>query len=242
MQKVMFNDEYQLTKAVLEGRKTMTRRVILGDADAILGKSLSKYPCGALIVPLESIPNGLSVSEFADQWAASHGEVKMIAVKDSEKIEYASPYEPLLKTTRFKAGEVVAVAQSYSSILEELETPENYSCMEEWDNDSFRRAHYAGLAGTAGFTNKMFVEAAAMPHQIKITSVDVQRLWDISDQDCIREGVIPEGGLYRIPGDDELYPTPKYAFRKLFSKVAKGGEALYKSNPLVFVYAFKLYK
>ena len=28
MKKIMFNDRYGLTKAVLEGRKTMTRRII----------------------------------------------------------------------------------------------------------------------------------------------------------------------------------------------------------------------
>ena len=28
MQKIMFNDKYGLTEAVLKGRKTMTRRVI----------------------------------------------------------------------------------------------------------------------------------------------------------------------------------------------------------------------
>ena len=30
MQKIMFNDRYGLTDAVIEGRKTMTRRVLLG--------------------------------------------------------------------------------------------------------------------------------------------------------------------------------------------------------------------
>ena len=29
MKKIMFNDRYGLTKAVLEGKKTMTRRIIL---------------------------------------------------------------------------------------------------------------------------------------------------------------------------------------------------------------------
>ena len=28
MKKIMFNDQYGLTKAVLEGRKTMTRRLV----------------------------------------------------------------------------------------------------------------------------------------------------------------------------------------------------------------------
>lgn len=31
MQKIMFNDKYGLTKAVLEGRKTMTRRMVKGE-------------------------------------------------------------------------------------------------------------------------------------------------------------------------------------------------------------------
>ena len=35
MQKIMFNDKYGLTKAVLEGRKTMTRRVIVPEFNEI---------------------------------------------------------------------------------------------------------------------------------------------------------------------------------------------------------------
>lgn len=35
MQKIMFNDKYGLTQAVLEGRKTMTRRTVKTMKDAI---------------------------------------------------------------------------------------------------------------------------------------------------------------------------------------------------------------
>ena len=35
MKKIMFNDKYGLTQAVLEGRKTMTRRIINGDYEDI---------------------------------------------------------------------------------------------------------------------------------------------------------------------------------------------------------------
>lgn len=40
MKKIMFNDRYGLTQAVLEGRKTQTRRILNPTM-------LLQYPCGA---------------------------------------------------------------------------------------------------------------------------------------------------------------------------------------------------
>lgn len=48
MQKIMFNDEYGLTQAVLEGRKTMTRRSIVPprtmEGKDVYGFAVVKYP------------------------------------------------------------------------------------------------------------------------------------------------------------------------------------------------------
>lgn len=65
-----------------------------------------------------------------------------------------------------QVGEVVAVAQSYHSFYND-----------ECDPRIFPDG--------AGWLNKMFVRADLMPHQIRITNVRMERLQDISYEDCL---------------------------------------------------------
>lgn len=178
MKKIMFNDKFGLTQAVLEGRKTMTRR----------------------IVP-ENTPFG--------NWAET------------------------VNKSRYKVGEIVAVAQSYKDIRE------------EWGGES----GVSPFVAKAGYRNKMYVRSDLMPHRIRITSVRVERLQDISDEDCIREGIriksnfphkksLPfyfDGGKH---GWDNSFSTPRQAFAALIDKVS--GKGTWESNPWVFVYEFEL--
>lgn len=170
----MFNDKFGLTQAVLEGRKTMTRRVCKGE------------------IPLGN-------------------------------------WEETEKHATYHVGEVVAIAQAYKDIY----------------NDTY----HIGLYGrTAGWTNKMYVAAYRMHHHIKITNIRVEHLQDISDEDCLREGIYMDydehGGLYTTPYYD--YPnnkhngfdTPREAFAALIDKVS--GKGTWDSNPMLWVYEFEL--
>lgn len=167
MKKIMFNDKYGLTQAVLEGKKTQTRRIIR--------------------------PNSLT-----------------------EYIQY-----PI--------GSIVAIAQSY----------EDCGYVE---NDYITRlGGRQTLEQTAGWSNKMFVKAKLMPHHIKITDVRVERLQDISDEDCMAEGIEFYGPYYgyRIPGARIIgWRTAQIAYSVLIDNVTKRGT--WDSNPYVFVYEFKL--
>lgn len=142
--------------------------------------------------------------------------------------------EALLEFSPFKVGEVVAVAQKYKDIMPYLA-------------DSFRRPSPNYMMDKPGYNNKMFVMADLMPHQIRITKVRVERLQDISDEDCIKEGIIEDapGLQYSFPteiGYCEQYPfdTPRFAFASLIDKVS--GKGTWASNPWVYVYEFELVK
>lgn len=195
MKKMMFNDRFGLTKAVLENRKTITRRAVPEEL-------------------LECIT-----------WYAQGDEAEII-------------YR-LRANSTYKVGEVVAIAQCYYNVY-------NYeTCISErGEKDS-------------GIFNKMFVRAESMPHHIKITSVRVERLQDISDKDCLREGIYfdKEGGqsigyplavpfYYTFRGainrdGKQLYwSTPKDAFAELIDKVS--GKGTWENNPMVWVYEFEL--
>lgn len=177
MKKIMFDDKYGLTKAVLEGRKTMTRR--LPDKN---------WRC---------VMSG-------------------IAGRDLSKV-----------STPYKVGEVVAVAQSYKSLNEM-----GYIAP-EWC------AHSCEDEEKPAYGNKMFVLAELMPHHIRITNVRVERLQDISDDDCKREGLEFRAGwtFHRHRG---VFASPREAFAALIDRIF--GKGTWERNPWVFVYEFELVK
>ena len=176
MKKIMFNDKYGLTRAVLEGRKTQTRR---------------------------------------------------ICTENQLKSYNLSLYTPYTKE------DVVAVAQNYKN----AGLPETIA----------KFGLTTHLSSEAGWTNKMFVRADLMPHRIKITNVNIGRLQDISDEDCIKEGI----KLHRCADGYELYSfedlegtnfyrTAIMAYAALIDRTS--GKGTWKANPYVFVYDFELIK
>lgn len=196
MKKIMFSDRYGLTQAVIEGRKTMTRRMISG------------YP----LQPSDRIE---------DACICPDGFISIIANGGESLMEVKCHY---------KVGEIVAVAQSYNSFYDVTYNPVLFP------------------AG-AGWNNKMFVKAELMPHQIRITGVKCERLQDISDEDCFKEGINASNSheigygipwVYEFAGSKMVYYTPREAFAALIDKVS--GRGTWKSNPWVVAYEFDLLK
>ena len=186
MKKILFNDKYCLTQAVLNGEKTMTRRVLR-----------------------DNVPLG--------NW------------------------DETIKHLPYKVGDIIAIAQPYKDIIESLPMYSNAIL----DEVGMSRKEFK-----AGWTNKMFVRADLMPHHIRITDVKVERLQDISDEDCLREGIRyyhssdkrwsnNSGYGYHIPKNGlHLFDTPYEAFANLFERIS--GKGTWESNPWVVTYEFKL--
>lgn len=167
MKKIMFNDKYGLTDAVLSGRKTMTRRII----------------------PL------------------------------------SRPLSPV-----YTIGEEIAIAQSYHML-----NKSGFVAPERLDHT---------LVCSAGYKNKMFVCADLMPHHIRITDIKAERLQDISEEDCLREGLLagkqePKMYGFKLPKGTVLsFMTPRDAFALLIDRIS--GKGTWRRNPWVFAYTFEL--
>ena len=106
---------------------------------------------------------------------------------------------------------------------------------------------YADFA--AGYHNKMFVQASLMPHHIKITNVRIEKLQDITESDCLAEGIEKRSYdakatyYYRWPNIDhlvvkDLHFTPQAAYAALIDKIS--GKGTWARNPFVWVYEFEL--
>lgn len=193
MKKIMFNDQYGLTEAVLDGRKTQTRRI-------------------AYEKPFKHIRSCGFCTEGKDKGR--------LTINDGNEIVAKSTY---------KIGEIVAVAQRYSDIL-------------------FAKDIFIGEV-PIGWSNKMFVKSDLMPHQIKITNIRCERLHYISTDDCMKEGIdcchmpwFHDVYSYDATNDSKRkkwwYRTPIEAYKMLSCKL----HLHWDSNPLVFVYDFKLVK
>lgn len=139
---------------------------------------------------------------------------------------------------RYRKGEVVAVAQAYKTL------GYNYYALDISPKD-FHISR--GILGKSkGWNNKMFVRAEGCKHKIRITDVRVERLQDISDEDCLKEGVrkvVNENGIYVQyyvgKGDNACsFENPREAFAHLINKVSR--KDVWSENPYVFVYDFEL--
>lgn len=226
MKKIMFDDKRGLTKAVLTGRKTMTRRIIPEKYKTMVDAAAK----GVLIVPLACIPDGLSIEEFAEQWSKQSGRMRVVPVQDEPQIQYVEGKDKIMDLSRYHVGEEVAVAQSYKDAL-------GFDGSEYWQRHS------------AGWDNKMFVKAELMPHHIKIADIRVEKLQDISEDDCLLEGIEWSYGSrgyyvnYNPVTGSRIWlkgNTAREAYADLIDKIS--GKGTWDRNPWVFAYSFKLVK
>ena len=218
MKKIMFNDRYGLTQAVLEGKKTMTRRII-PDIEIDWNRR------GVVTLPVGGFENDVL---FMD--------VRSI-LRDAGISDYPAPakYQP-----RYERGEEVAVAQCYKDI--------DYRGIVAYEDASDIQPGMVRpipAQESAGWTNKMFVRADLMEETIRITDIQLQRLNNITDEDCLKEGVEKWIDCYIVSGimenqgkNNVCFDTPREAFAALIDRIS--GKGTWQRNPWVYVYTFEL--
>lgn len=121
MKKIMFNDKYGLTQAVLEGRKTQTRRML---NPTMFFQRLETY-------------EGWS-NEDISAWKRSCNRRLYEAQGDTlqQMLDYA------LSSSRYKLNEVVAVAQKYKNIALDMPVELAAELIKQpgWNNKMFVKA------------------------------------------------------------------------------------------------------
>lgn len=203
MKKISFSERYGMQQAVLDGTKTMTRRIV---------------PDGTLRMAQMEV--GIHGGDLADR------------IKDH---------------SFYLWRDEVAAAQRYEECWKFYQQRwESYKDPSNWRTPDAILGDQVGL--TPGWKNKMFVRADLMPHRIRITDIRVERLQDISDKDCLREGIrksVVEYGDKKIVQwtyfDEKRtiwFDSPRDAFAALIDRIS--GRGTWQRNPWVYVYEFEL--
>ena len=221
MQKMMFNDRYGLTNAVLDGTKTTTRRL---------------EKC------IQYIPTDLKIVRVDIYGYDAEGEPRYCeAVTEDKQGNWTwykfRPYIPM--------NEEVAVAMSYRTIYNKNLGDLHPRLIGQW------LPKLVSIVGKEpekcmGWGNKQSVRPDLMPYRIFIDNIRLEHLQDITDEDCMREGIkeYPVGsgcGSYYGYFDHKtnttyLSETPRQAYAELIDKIS--GKGTWESNPLVLVYDF----
>ena len=220
MQKIMFEHRrFGLEQAVIARLKENTRRRI-------------RFPKGIDDEDVESAVMGI------DKKGRVYFTFSVATEQGTESVDVYPKYQ---------IGEKVAIAQDYNRVLTEYLSPENinneaFKNFGEWQDDQ----HF-GVWDKAGLTNKMFVRADLMPHVIEITDIKAERLQDISDEDCLREGITKWLDCYIVTGimehhgqNNVCFDTPREAFAALIDRL--NGRGTWNRNEWQFAYTFKLIK
>ena len=156
------------------------------------------------------------LNDFKEEYFAETLDV----LTDKELIEHYYLVEHPEKIP-YKVGEIVAVAQAYKNVP-----------LFPFDPD---------VTNTPGWTNKMYVRSDLMPHRIEITGIRIERLRDISDENCMKEGIHKTTfDTFTFDGWKYFSHNAREAFAALIDKVS--GKGTWDSNPYVFAYEFKVKK
>ena len=211
MKPILFNTE--MVKAILDGRKTQTRRVI----------------------PLKN--NDLIFTGFVVSSTAKNREGYCAFGKNKEQdLEFIKP--------KYKVGDVLYVKEKSYFVDCDCYTPWQCSPQGWYATDE---VSCSGIRCSVETIPSIHMRKEMARIFLKVTNVRVERLQNISDEDCLKDGIENvtnynpielhrKFDTFRFNGC--CYNSAKYAFKNIWNSTAKDGYR-WEDNPYVFVYEFE---
>ena len=216
--KIMFNDKFCLTQAVLTGQKTMTRR-IEKPMEMVDG-----YTMEDVVTIFHEYSSLLNAHSFS-------------LCDNEKKIGVLNP--------RYQVGEVIAIAQPYKDIIECLPMYSDAMLDEVgmprkefkagWTNKMFVKAdlmpHHIRITDV-----KVEYLQNISDDEVLREGIYPQRFFN-----KVEYVFATKGKMNNIPVRwQKLFPTPHEAFAALIDKIS--GKGTWESNPWVVAYSFELIK
>lgn len=195
-------------------------------------------------------------TKYGLQQAVLNG-TKTMTRRRAHKILVENENQELIWNGQFKkpwynVDYVLGVAQPYKEI-ESLYSEPDTLIFGSKTFDGITITGYYPVHELPGWNNKMFVSGQYMQHFLRVTDVKLEKLQDISEEDCMREGIFidkvqEENGLPKYAFDihtpkytsRQWFPTAKEAFEYLIKKI--NGNQFWDENPYMYAYSFELIK
>lgn len=191
------------------------------------------------------IPEQFKWSDFR-LLAVSSGEITAIC-----PYEDGVAYENKRKYPRYKVGDILYLKEPYIDDSDMLFTayPIHETLTYNSGTTLYQYGNDAGILDSiygdkVKWKNKLFMGAKYARHFIKITSVRAERLQDISDEDCIKEGIEEERNWgngtewFTYCNGTHSFDTPREAYKALINSI--DGKNTWDNNPWVWVYDYEL--
>lgn len=212
MKSIIFSKE--MITAILEGRKTQTRRVIK-----------------------EPRLNNFTDWDETRQGYSFYTPPKKYSIRGYYKGEYGEVF----LSPKYFEDETIYVKEKYFPYDENLNLVHS-------NKEVIYEADFESNKLDVKWKNPIFMPEKYSRIKLKITSIKVQKLKDISEDDCIKEGILYEklncrGVIYKNFYDYEnkfyhLDFDPKDSYRTLINSIYK--KDIWSENPFVFVYDFEV--
>lgn len=210
---MIFNAE--MVRAILDGRKTQTRRMLTPRQLEMIGKAAQVGEC----YPLESGQQHANSQAYYREWCPFGVVGDRIWVREAFRVHSRATD---VATLVYKASEQQSWTQQTHRVpIEQCTKP---AVVDKW-------------------TPSLHMPRWASRITLEITGVGVQRLQSISPNDASREGLIklPATGRYCLNQGDQYFGGASHDAREVFSwlwEFIYGAES-WQSNPWVWVIEFK---
>lgn len=137
---------------------------------------------------------------------------------------------------RYKKGELLYLKEPY---IDDLSMDKTFYKFEKSDR-TFINTEIPNISNP--WKNKLFMPQSAARYFIKIADVRFERLQEITEEDCIKEGIegYPHDSRSFIFGweGNMIYQSHIEAYAALIDQI--NGKGTWESNPFVFVYDYEL--
>ena len=198
-----------MVRAILEGRKTMTRRVVKGAINEVHihgnpVKLLADWPLSGL----RSFADG--VAEFAVQCAVDDADY------ETTKCPYGVP------------GDRLWVRETF---LDDGETKDRPQYVYRADNENYPR--HEGQ----NWKPSIFMPRAASRILLEVTDIRMERLQEVSEEDAAKEGAEPVEWSEDFGGMPADFTSYKEGFKEIWQSI--NGPDSWDQNPWVWVVEFR---
>ncbi|WP_434102227.1 hypothetical protein [Klebsiella quasipneumoniae] len=229
---MIFNAE--MVRAILDGRKTQTRREVKLNLD--ISCLATTYDWATSLAANHY--QGLTEEQIQQKAESLRGVIHPVILGNGQMVSIICPHG--------KPGDRIWVRETFAAL-----EPGSYEQVkpQEGHCQDLRYAATDRLAKSdADIRGYKWVPSIHMPRWasrilLEITNVGVQRLQDISSGDAVREGIyqLPASGRYCISPGDQYFGWVSHSAKEVYSWLWSSiyGEENWKANPWVWVIEFK---